>query len=128
MSKQSESSPAIDRTFLNIATNHKNGVLISDVSAALKQVTAAVQMTGRPGKVALTMTLRPASKGAIGTLVFEAKVKSIVPESEAPGSIFYADADFNLVREDPSQTKLDLRVVEDKGQQPAEALRKAAAK
>lgn len=125
--KPSESAPAIDRAFLNIATAHKGGAMISEISAAIKQVTSAVQLTGRPGKVLLQMTLRPASKGTAGTLVFEAKVKATAPELDATGSIFYADDDFNLVREDPNQKKLDLRVVETEGQQQAEPLRKAVA-
>ena len=42
----SESSPAIDRAFINIIEAHKNGRVITDISAALKQVTAAAQLTG----------------------------------------------------------------------------------
>lgn len=107
-----ECAPSVDRAFLNIITAHKNGVVISDISTALKQVTAAVQLTGKGGKVTLTMNIQPASKGDAGTLVFLPTVKTTVPAAEAPGSIFYADADFNLVREDPNQTRLDLKVVE----------------
>ena len=106
---KSESAPAIDRAALNILEAHKNGRIITDISAALKQVTAAVQLTGKGGSVTLTMKVNPASKGDASTLVFLPKVKATVPESEVPGSIFYADADFNLVREDPNQAKLDLK-------------------
>ena len=52
---KSESAPAIDRAFLNIIEAHKNGRVITDISAALKQVTAAVQLTGKGGSVTLTM-------------------------------------------------------------------------
>ena len=123
--QNSESAPAIDRAFLNIISAHKGGTIITDVSAALKQVTAAVQQTGRAGKVTLTMSLRPAGTGTVGTLVFEARVKAAAPETASPASIFYADEDFNLVREDPAQAKLDLRVVEAEPKQPTESLRKA---
>lgn len=123
-----EAAPAIDRAFLNILSAHKGGTMISEVSAAIKQVTAAAQLTGRAGKVTLEMSLRPASKGTASTLVFETKVKAKVPEAEAPGSIFYADEDFNLVRDDPKQAKLDLRVVNtSEAQQPGEGLRKVEA-
>jgi len=107
-----EAAPAADQSFLRIIHAHKSGSVITEVSQALKQLTAAVQNTSRPGKVALVMTLRPAGQNSSGTLVFEPKVKATIPEVPAPASIFYADADFNLVREDPNQTKLDLRVVE----------------
>jgi hypothetical protein len=108
----SEAAPGIDRSFLNIIEAHKNGRVITDISAALKQVTSAVQLTGKGGTVTLTMAIAPASKGDAGTLVFLPKVKTKIPESEVPGSIFYADGDFNLVREDPNQAKLDLKTVE----------------
>lgn len=107
-----ECAPSVDGAFLNIIAAHKNGAVISDVSTALKQVTAAVQLTGKGGKVTLTMNIQPASKGDVGTLVFLPKVKATVPEAEAPGSIFYADADFNLVRDDPNQARLNLKVME----------------
>lgn len=107
-----EAQPAIDGAFLNIIGAHKNGLCVTDISAALKQVTAAVQLTGKGGSVTLVMNITPASKGDAGTLVFVPKVKTKLPETEAPGSIFYADADFNLVREDPNQATLPLRTVE----------------
>ncbi len=121
----SDSAPALDRAFLNIITNHKGGGVITELSAALKQVTAAVQQSGRVGKVTMTMELRPASKGTIGTLIFNTKVKATAPEFEPPSSIFYADADFNLVRDDPNQTTFNLREAPADRQQQPETLREA---
>ena len=103
--------PTIDRAFLNVLSSHRSGAIVSDVSAAIKQATAAVQLTGKPAKVILTMTMKPASAGSVGTLIFEPKIKTVIPETVPAGSIFYADADFNLVREDPAQRKLELREV-----------------
>ena len=123
----SESSPAIDRAFLNIIEAHKNGRVITDISAALKQVTAAVQLTGKGGSVTLTMKVAPASKGDAGTLVFLPKVKATIPEAEVPGSIFYADEDFNLVREDPNQAALDLKVAAPEAPASAQPLKKVGA-
>ncbi len=123
MKQNSEAGPAIDRAFLNVLTSHKGGSVISEASAALKQVTAAIQQTGKAGKVTLTMTLKPAGKASHGTMVFATDVKAVAPLAEQPASIFYANEDFNLVREDPNQTKLDLRVAGE-GEQPANELRK----
>lgn len=110
--KTEQAEPQVDRRFLNIIQQHKAGAAISDLSAALKQVTSAVQLTGKTGKVTLEMTVTPATKGDPGTLVFLTKVKAKAPETEAPGSIFYADEDFNLVREDPKQARLPLKELE----------------
>ena len=110
-SNNCEASPAIDSRFLDILSAHKNGEAITDVSSAIKQVTSAVQLTGKGGHVVLTINIKPASKGSVGTLVVETRIKSKVPEVESYGSVFYADADYNLVREDPNQKKLDLKIV-----------------
>lgn len=112
MKDLNESAPAPDRAFLNLITAHRNGSLITEVSKALKQVTAACQLTGKEGRVTLVMNLRPATIGDTATLVFEPAVKATIPEVKPPGSIFYADDDFNLVREDPRQQRLALKVVE----------------
>jgi hypothetical protein len=104
-----EASPSVDRAFLNIIAAHKQGRAITDLSTALKQVTAAVQLTNKGGSVTLTMRIAPASKGDASTLVFLPKISAKIPETEIPGSIFYADADFNLVREDPNQASLPLQ-------------------
>ena len=106
-----ECKPGVDKAFLNVLGNHRSGVIITDTSVALKQATAAVQLTGKPAKVILTMILRPASAGSVGTLVFEPRIRTVIPESVPAGSIFYANADFDLVRNDPGQASLELREV-----------------
>jgi hypothetical protein len=119
-----EAKPAMDRTFLNVLENHRQGDFVSDISAALKQCTAAVQLTGKGGCVTLKMNLKPATVG--NAIVFEPMVKTTIPETKPAGSIFYADDDFNLVRDDPQQKKLDLREVQpSKG---SESLREVEAK
>jgi hypothetical protein len=123
--QQTESAPAIDRSFLNIIEAHKNGRAITEISRALKTLTSAVQLTGKGGSVTLTMKIAPASKGDAGTLVFLPKVKATIPEAEVPGSIFYADDDFNLVREDPNQAKLDLKTAAPEA--PAKPLKEVGA-
>ena len=116
----SEAAPAMDRTFLNVLEQHRQGDFVSDISAAIKQVTAAVQLTGKGGCVTLKMNMKPATYG--NAIVFEPIVKTTIPETKPAGSIFYADEDFNLVREDPNQKKLPLS--EDSAGSALEALRK----
>jgi len=125
--EKSESTPSVDRACLQILEAHKQGRLLTDISVALKQVTAAVQLTGKGGTVTVTMKIAPASKGDVGTLVFLPRVKAQVPETEIPGSIFYADADFNLVRDDPNQTRLDLKVAAPEVPASAQPLKKVSA-
>lgn len=122
-----EAAPAIDRSFLSIIEAHKNGKAITEISRALKTLTSAVQLTGKGGTVNLAMKIMPASRGDCGTLVFLPKVKATIPEAETPGSIFYADDDFNLVRDDPNQTRLDLKTAEEAPSKPLKELSKIPA-
>lgn len=122
-----DAAPAIDRAFLKFLEQHNAGDAISEISAAMKQVTAATQQTGRAGRVSIELALKPAGAGSRNTLGWAVRVTPHAPKCDLPVSIWYVDEDFNLVRDDPKQSKLDLRIVEDKGQQPVEPLRKVEA-
>lgn len=109
MKKTNDSAPPIDEAFLNILREHKKGAAISDVSAGIKQVCAAIQHTGKPGKVILEISLKPVSNGEIGTMALQHKVKVTLPEASQAATIFYADEDMGLIRNDPNQATLPLR-------------------
>ncbi len=89
-----------------------NGATVGELNDALQRVVAAVRSTGRKGSVALTISVAPAAKGATDVLMIEASVKARLPEPERGMTIFYATEDNRLVRNDPKQPTLDLRVVD----------------
>ncbi len=101
------------KTMLEIA----NGATVGELNDALQKVVAAVRQTGKRGKLTLDVTVSPAAKGATDVLMIEAQVKTRLPEPERGMTIFYATDDNRLVRNDPKQPTLDLRVV-DIGDQP----------
>src|SRR5579884_1972977 len=94
-----------------------NGAAVQELSDALKKVVAAVRDTGKSGSVTLTLKVAPASKGSADVLLVESQVKTKLPEPERGMTIFYATDDNLLVRNDPKQQMLPLRVV-DIEQQP----------
>src|SRR6185312_14852761 len=96
--------PAIDGAFLAMMQNHRRGGALSDLAEAMREVTEAVTLTGKAGSFSLKVKVRPASKG--GALVVEDEVKTTLPKTEAEGSIFFADEQSNLLREDPNQKTL----------------------
>ncbi len=89
-----------------------NGATVTDLSDALEKVVAAVRAAGKSGSVTLTVKVSPASKGATDVLIVESQVKAKLPEPERGMTVFYATADNRLVRNDPRQQQLPLRVVE----------------
>lgn len=125
MSKKTNAvaNPAIDGAFLAMMQQHRKGASLTDLSDAIRQVTEAVQLTGRPGSVTFKVSIRPASKG--GAMVVEDDISTKLPKSDKEGSIFFADDKHNLLREDPNQAVLPLRSIEGgAGEQKPEALRK----
>ena len=89
-----------------------NGGTVAELSDALKDVVAAVRAAGRSGSITLTIKVAPAMKGATDVLTVEAKVKTKLPEPERGATIFFATDDNRLVRSDPKQQMLPLRVVD----------------
>lgn len=106
--------PAVDGGFLRTLQTHQKGKVITDVSEAMRSVTAAVREHGKPGKVVLTMTIYPATKGHETALGFECDVVERTPRGEPFAGLFFADDHNNLVRENPRQEPLpSLRAIDE---------------
>lgn len=119
---QNTAEPAVDTAFSSMLQFHRGGEVISDLSEALRAVSGAVMLTGRAGSVTLKVTIKPAAKG--GAMVVEDDITTKVPKADKQGSIFFADEAGNLLREDPKQFKLALRVIEGAAPVQPEQLRK----
>ena len=89
-----------------------NGATVMELSDALEKVVAAVRAAGKSGSITLTISVKPASKGSTNVLMVESQVKSKLPEPDRGMTVFYATEDNKLVRSDPRQQSLPLRVVE----------------
>lgn len=89
-----------------------NGTALAELSSALEQVVAAVRAAGKSGSITLTIKVAPASKGATDVLMVESQVRTKLPEPERGMTVFYATDDNRLVRNDPKQQMLPLRVVD----------------
>ena len=89
-----------------------NGATMNEFAAALSAINAAVREVGKGGEVTLTITVTPASKGNTDVVMVKSKVKAKLPEATRRQTVFYLDEDNQLVRNDPKQQELPLRVVE----------------
>lgn len=70
----------------------------------------------------MTLDIIPASQNQRNRVDLIVEVKSKIPKLKPPGQIFYVDDDFNLMRDDPMQTKLPLRIAGE--QEPAVPFKK----
>lgn len=98
---------------------HRNGVLHDELSDALQELVAAVATEGKGGKLTITISVKPANAGN-GALTVTDEIKLAPPKETKSGSIFFVSPENNLIREDPRQTRLDLRQVS--GNEPARTI------
>lgn len=117
-----EEEPVV-RPFSEFLIQQANGRTHNELSEALHHLIAAVQETGKGGRVQLTVDIKPLSKGDGHTLTVTDTVAVKMPKSERPQSVFFVDSDGNLTRNDPRQMSLPLREAEDRraGREPKEA-------
>jgi hypothetical protein len=102
------------RPFAEFLVQQANGRTHTELSNALHTVVAAVKETGKAGKVQLTVDVKPMSKSDDRALIVTATCAIKQPQTDAPTSVFFIDADGNLSRTDPRQMTLPLREVEDR--------------
>lgn len=86
-----------------------NGTLLIDVQDALTALTKAVDATGKPGKLTITLSMKKATSIAVA---LNAKVALSKPDEVTPESLFFPTPDGYLETQDPRQQNLALGVVE----------------
>ena len=115
-----------DGAFNAIVSGYQSGALLDELGAALREATEAATLVGKPAKVTLELTIANTAQNALSVTP---KVTIKLPEDKPIAAIFFADENYNLVRNDPRQRDLPLRVVETQTakQGAEEPLRKVSA-
>jgi hypothetical protein len=121
MNTEPTPTPNPINSFLTVLQTHRGAGVLSDASDALAQLVAAVQATGKPGTITLTLKISPASRGNAAVVLGD-RIVAKVPQTAAEESFWFATEDGRLLRDDPRQGRLQLRAVADAPQaQPAGA-------
>lgn len=98
--KATEDVPDFGVFLLSLA----KGRTYRELGAALRDLTAAVTDTGKPGRLTLTIEIKQQSNTDAVTVTDRVAVKA--PAYDRPASIFFVDATHNLVRDNPGQNNL----------------------
>ena len=101
------------RPFINTLAEVRAGGAIDDLDADLAALVAAVRHTGKSGELTLKITVKPASKGDIVTLMVTDDIKTKLPRLDKGATVFFADDTGGLTRRDPRQGEIVLRAVDD---------------
>lgn len=102
------------RPFTEFLVQQANGRTHTELSQALHDLVAAVQETGKAGKVQLTVDVKLLNKNDDRALTVATTVAVKRPTADAPMSVFFIDTEGNLSRTDPRQMTLPLREAEDR--------------
>lgn len=94
---------------------HRKGALSVEVAEALNELVEAVQEVGKPGKLVVTLTIKPATpnKSTSEMVTVTDEVKLTLPEHDRETALYFIDDNFNLSRRHPNQEELPgLRAVD----------------
>jgi hypothetical protein len=83
----------------------RNGALLQELHEALQAAADAAAATGKPARVTLAMTVKPASKGAEDQFLWSDKISTSLPMLERETLVF-RDDDGNFTRRAPSQPEV----------------------
>ena len=98
------------RPFLNIAADIRRGSFLDECTDELQRVVAAVEETGKAGKLVIEIAVTPASKGQ-GAVKVADKITAKLPSLPAGETIMFVTTDNNLVANDPRQQTPELKSV-----------------
>lgn len=101
----------LNNSFEAVLRNQRRGALLQELSEELQRLTASVREHGKGGSVTLVIKVSPANGDASAMSVID-EVRVKVPQAKRPNSLFYATDDGRLVREDPNQKEMVLKVAE----------------
>ena len=90
------------RPFSDFLRDQNRGRTHDELSDGLNDLVAKVKDTGKKGTLTLTVSVEP-MKGNEDALLVHDEIKLKLPEHDRGSSIFFADDDHNLRRDDPNQ-------------------------
>ena len=93
------------RPITDVLRDIRKGRVVEAASEELAEVVRGVVDTGKPGELTIKIKVKPQGKGD-NAVTLSAFVTSHKPKVPLPDAIFFADVDGDLLRDDPTQTRM----------------------
>lgn len=107
------------RPFFDTLREIRRGEILDDAAALLNKAVKAVDETGKPAKLTIELTIKPAAK-IPGTYVISDKVRAKLPELPVGETILFGTPEGNLQARDPRQVEIDLKAIDTPAKPTAE--------
>lgn len=104
--------PNQTRPFAAFLQEQRGGDAHEEASHLLQELILAATETGKAGSLTIQIKVKPSKAGGRTVTVTDV-VKATIPQHDREISVFYVDAEGNLHRNDPHQTRLPLSAVDD---------------
>jgi hypothetical protein len=95
----------MSRPILETLHHLEGGCFLNDAADSLAEIVKQVDVTGKPGKLTLTITVRKAMASA---LAIKGKIAVTLPPEVPVEALMFPTPEGNLLTEDPRQGKLPL--------------------
>lgn len=95
------------RPFADFLREQARGSTHDELSEGLQALVARVRDTGKKGSITLKVAVEPLPKSDGSALVITDEITLKLPEHDRESSLFYADDDNNLRRDDPRQMRFE---------------------
>ncbi|SRR5260221_77414 len=100
----------------------RHGAMLDEAAVQLADAVRSVFESGKAAQFKLTLTIKPASRGSVRTVILEDSISVKLPEPDKEVTIFFPTGDGTLSRSDPAQLPLGLRPVESVDTQTGEII------
>ncbi|NDV11649.1 hypothetical protein [Crenobacter caeni] len=113
------------RLISDVLRDVRHGELIEDATTAMAELVKLVDETGKPGKLTIELTVKPASKGT-GTMVVSDKMTIKKPELPRGETIMFGTPEGSLQLSDPRQKTIEFKTVPNAPQGESAPLKKVS--
>ena len=96
------------RPFFETLREIRRGQILDDCADELAKAVRAVDETGKPAKLTIELSIKPAAK-IPGTYVISDKVRAKLPELPTGETILFVTVENNLSANDPRQKEMELK-------------------
>lgn len=95
--------------FIKTLESLQGGSTVAELDEEIKKLIQVCEQTGKVGTLQLSIKIKP--RGQTGQVEILDDIKSTPPKFERGVTIMFSTPEGNLMREDPRQSKLDLKVL-----------------
>lgn len=111
----------ISNSFDSMARHQRRGAFLTDISEAVQQCVMSVRERHEPASLTITLKFDPATADADAISVRD-EVKVKLPAPKKANTLFFSTEQGQLVRDNPKQAEMDLKVLETAEPEPIQKL------